>query len=193
MSLLPPKLNPSKVYLEVRMKDRKDVKFLIKPIWEICLIFLGGIFLGSCDSNTEKEASTDRQQAFDVPEGYMDEATQIPGFWLTTLEEIDTFIKDKVKKGHVEVVGTSAGGRPILSVSYGERREGEGTTTFSGSLSISDIAYYRGNNSDKLVYMGIAGVHGFELEGIMGVINMISVFETGKDLRGKEQPELASM
>ena len=41
--------------------------------------------------------------------------------------------------------------------------------------------------------MAIAGVHGFELEGIVGIVNLISVFETGKDLTGKAWPEIESM
>ena len=31
-------------------------------------------------------------------------------------------------------------------------------------------------------------VHGGEFEGIVGMVNLISVIETGKDLRGREWP-----
>ncbi|WP_461533154.1 hypothetical protein [Sinomicrobium sp.] len=126
-----------------------------------------------------------------VPDGYLDEAKQIPDYWMSTLSDIQRFTKEKVKKGQVEVCGTSAGGRPIISISYGTKRKGGGSTTFSGSTAVSDISVYRGEDSDKLVYMGIAGVHGFELEGIVGMLNLIEVFETGKDLKGKAWPELA--
>ena len=34
----------------------------------------------------------------------------------------------------------------------------------------------------------MAAVHGGEFEGIAGMVNLISVIETGKDLRGKEWP-----
>jgi hypothetical protein len=34
--------------------------------------------------------------------------------------------------------------------------------------------------------MGMAAVHGGEFEGIVGMVNLINVMETGKDLRGKE-------
>lgn len=162
-------------------------------IFEIALFLLTVLFIFSCNHSENEGSDAPPQHTFDIPEGYMDEAVEIPAFWLSTIEEIDTFIENNVKKGQVEVVGTSAGGRPIISVAYGEKRQGEGTTTFSGALSVSDIASYRGADSDKRVYMGIAGVHGFELEGIVGVLNMIAVFETGKDLRGQEQPELFAM
>jgi len=162
-------------------------------IFEIPLFLLAVLFMFSYNHNKNEGSDAPPQHTFDIPDGYLDEAVEIPPFWLSTIEEIDTFIKNNVKKGQVEVVGTSAGGRPSVSGSYGEKRQGAGRTTFSGALSVSDIASYRGADSDKRVYMGIAGVHGFELEGIVGVLNMIAVFETGRDLRGKEQPELFSM
>ena len=34
----------------------------------------------------------------------------------------------------------------------------------------------------------MAAVHGGEFEGIVGMVNLISVLENGKDLRGKEWP-----
>jgi len=40
------------------------------------------------------------------------------------------------------------------------------------------------------MYLGLAGVHGGEFEGIAGMVNLIAVLETGKDLRGKEWPEI---
>ena len=38
----------------------------------------------------------------------------------------------------------------------------------------------------------MAAVHGGEMEGIMGMVNLISVIETGKDLRGKEWPQITA-
>jgi len=70
---------------------------------------------------------------------------------------------------------------------------GKGTTTFSGSLGFRDVRAYRGPDHEKTVYWGIAGVHGFELEGITGMVNLVSVLETGKDIRGKEWPEITEL
>ncbi|MFD1629569.1 M14 family zinc carboxypeptidase [Pseudopedobacter beijingensis] len=161
-----------------------------KHLQHICLTSAAVILMAACSADNKKETTS---QTYYFPEGYLDEADQIPSFWIASIDEINNYLKTKVKKGKVETVGTSAGGRPIFSVSYGSKRTGKGTTTFSGSLGVYDIAPYRGKDNDKLVYMALGGVHGFELEGMMGVINMIEVFETGKDLSGKERPELASM
>ncbi len=34
-------------------------------------------------------------------------------------------------------------------------------------------------------------VHGGEFEGIVGAVNLLAVLETGKDLRGRDWPEIA--
>ena len=47
-----------------------------------------------------------------------------------------------------------------------------------------------GPDHNKTVYIGMSAVHCFELEGIVGTLNLISILETGKDFRGKEWPEI---
>jgi hypothetical protein len=131
--------------------------------------------------------------SFQIPQDYLREADKIPSFWLSSFEDASTFLKKTVRKGDGEVIGTSAGGRPIRAVFYGKQRQGKGTTTFSGSLGFGDIRAYRGPDYNKTVYMGMAGVHGGEFEGIVGIANLISVIETGKDLRGKEWPEITAI
>lgn len=166
--------------------------FIIKTVTYLGLTTIVSLFFLSCTSQNPEE--TFPAIAYDnIPEGYLDEAEEIPDFWLTTIEEINEYVKKRVKKGKVEICGTSAGGRSILSISYGKKRTGAGTTTFSGALALPGIESYRGTDHGKLVYMGLAGVHGFELEGIIGIINMLEVLETGRDLNGKEWTELSAL
>lgn len=132
-------------------------------------------------------------QTFNLPEGYLDEADSIPVFWKASSAEIADYLNSEVKTGKVELLGKSAGGRPIWGVGYGTPRKGNGTTTWSGASSIGDISKFRGPDSDKKVLLLIAGVHGFELEGIVGLMNLISVFETGMDLAGNPRPELVEL
>lgn len=160
-------------------------------LYQIFLVGIVAILIVACSEHKPKEREA--KHKYDIPEGYLAEEKQIPSFWITTNDEVNSYLKSKVKKGELKTVGKSAGGRPIMSVSYGKKREGVGTTTFSGSIAVSSTASYRGADSERTVYMAIGGVHGFELEGIMGIINMIQVFETGKDLNGNECPELAAM
>lgn len=130
---------------------------------------------------------------FELPKEFLTERKDIPSFWISTNEEIDIFIENNVKKGEVEIIGVSAGGRPIKAISYGEPRKWEGTTTFSGALGFRDVGAYRGPDHDKTVFMVVSGIHGGEFEGIAGTVNLISVIETGKDLRGKEWPEVIDL
>ncbi len=138
------------------------------------------------------EEITLNKYKFDIPEDYLLEPEQIPGFWLTTVDHVSDFLTQNIHKGKVEVLGHSAGGRPIYAVMYGQPRQGNGTTTFSGSLGFGKVQAYRGPDHDKTVYLAMASVHGGEFEGIVGIINLLSVLETGKDIRGKDWPEIHS-
>mgnify|MGYP005764463489 CR=1 FL=1 len=144
----------------------------------------------TCASCTQENG---KDFPYNVPQAYLEEASNIPAFWKATTREVNDFLQNYVRKGRYEFLGESAGGRPIYAVTYGSPRQGKGTTTYSGASSINKIATFRGPESYKKVYMAIAGVHGFELEGIVGIVNLISVFETGKDLTGKAWPEIESM
>jgi hypothetical protein len=153
-------------------------------IFLLLFLIITAIFLVYCNSPAEQQ----QKHAFTIPSDYLREAPDIPAFWISTYKGVNDFLEKRVKKGKVEVIGTSAGGRQIRAVFYGEPRHGTGTTTFSGSLGFGDVRAYRGPDHDKSVYMAIAAVHGGEFEGIVGMVNLISVLETGKDLRGKEWP-----
>ncbi len=115
--------------------------------------------------------------SFKVPKEYFEERENIPSFWVTSVDDVAEFLYNKVNKGQIKVIGTSAGGRPIRAVTYGKPRTGEGTTTFSGSLGFRDVGAYRGPDHKKTVYMGMAAVHGGEFEGIVGMVNLISVYK----------------
>lgn len=125
-----------------------------------------------------------------IPPEYLKEAPSIPSWWISDYEDVTNFLLKNVHKGKVEIIGTTAGGRPIRAVFYGSPRQGSGTSTFSGSLGFGDSRVYRGPDHDKKVYMAMAAVHGGEFEGIVGMVNLISVLETGRDLRGREWPQV---
>jgi hypothetical protein len=128
-----------------------------------------------------------------LPDEYLREAENIPGFWITDLADISTWLAANVKRGEVREIGRSSADRPILAVTYGRKREGVGTTTFSGSIGAKKLAAYFGPEHERKVYLAMGGVHASEYEGIMGIVNLISVLDTGQDLRGKDWPELAEL
>ena len=151
------------------------------------------LFVGSFCLNAQMRTYTIGNNTFSVPEKYLEEKNDIPSFWLNKVDDVAEFLYRTVKKGQIEVIGHSAGGRPVRAVVYGRARQGKGTSTFSGSLGFRDVKAYRGIDHEATVYWGMSAVHGFEVEGITGTVNLISVLETGKDLRGKAWPEITEL
>lgn len=137
-------------------------------------------------------ASALSARSFPIRRDYLVEADTIPDFWVGALDEVTRFLETRIRKGTVRVIGKTAGSRPIRAVFYGEPRKGKGTTTFSGSLGFGDSRAYTGPEHLKKVYMAMCGVHGGEFEGMVGAVNLLSVIETGADLRGKPWPGVAA-
>jgi len=143
-------------------------------------------------SGGSSSSSQQPSQFPDIPAGHLIEPAEIPDFWISTVEGVDRFLDQRIQKGTVRNIGTTAGGRPIRAVFYGQPRARKGTTTFSGSLGFEDVRAYLGPDYAKKVFLGLAGVHGGEFEGIVGMVNFLAVLETGRDLRGKPWPEIVS-
>jgi len=152
------------------------------------LVITMWLLLAGCSPQPQQRA----KQEFDIPKELLEEPADIPVFWKSTVQDVNDFLDQNVKKGEVRVIGTSAGGRPVKAVFYGKAREGTGTSTFSGSLGYGDVRAYRGPDHDKVVYIGMSAVHGGEFEGIIGTVNLINVLETGQDLRGKAWPGITA-
>lgn len=132
-----------------------------------------------------------RSQQFNIRRDYLVEAEHVPAFWQGSYEEVTRFLETRVRKGAVRIIGRSAGKRAIRAAFYGEPRKGRGTTTFSGSLGFRNSRAYTGPDHARKVYIALCGVHGGEFEAMVGAVNLLSVIETGADLRGKAWPGLA--
>ena len=90
-------------------------------------IIIGFIALAILFSCKTVDNSSVKDFQFNVPAEYLEEREDIPAFWLATTKEIEQFIKNNVHKGKWEMLGKSAGGRPIYAVTYGTQRSGKGT------------------------------------------------------------------
>ena len=133
------------------------------------------------------------ERTYPIRSGYLSQPETIPEFWLSTPENVRRFLDTRVGKGKVSEIGRSAGGRPIRAVFYGTPRGAKGTTTFSGSLGYRDVRAWIGPDHGRKVYWAMAAVHGGEFEGIVGAVNLVSVLETGADLRGKRWPGITEV
>jgi len=115
----------------------------------------------------------------------------IPDFYKSKLSDIDNEIAN-MKKGSFEVIATSPGGLPVYAVFYGEKEDFHNQANYNSAVAARNPAYYaRKNSGTKPVVYFIGPVHGQEVEGVTGLVNLIHIAETGKDYRGKEWPALS--
>lgn len=110
-------------------------------------------------------------------------------FWVTTIEDCYDALS-KVKKGEVKTLGFSAGNREIKYVTYGEKQDYNRTANYSSACGAFNPSYYANREGKAPTLMIVGATHGQETEGVAAIMNLISLIETGKDLRGKEVPEV---
>ena len=115
----------------------------------------------------------------------------IPAWWQNTLDERDASpLTSKNGRGHhlrYECWWTPAAGRP-----YGQAVTGHGTTTANGAISFGDIRGWLGPDHGKRPALVFSAIHGGELEGIVGTMNLLAMLETGTALAGRPPPALAA-
>jgi hypothetical protein len=116
--------------------------------------------------------------------------TNIPGFYKSKLTDIDQEL-EHVQAGNVESIATSPGGLPVYAVYYGEKEDFQSQANYNSAIGARNPEYYAKKSKEaKPVIFFIGPVHGQEAEGIVGLVNLIHIAETGKDHRGKEWQEL---
>lgn len=114
----------------------------------------------------------------------------IPEYFASSLTVIDEEA-DRVKKGEVRVVATSPGGHPVYAVYYGNKENFHSQANYNSAVAARNASYFaRKDSASKPVVFFLGPVHGHEVEGIAGLINLIHVAESGQDRRGKEWHDL---
>jgi hypothetical protein len=116
----------------------------------------------------------------------------IPEFYGSTLSDIEEEV-NHIEKGEVKVVATSPGGYPVYAVCYGKKDNFHSQANYNSAVAARDpLSYAKKDSSSKPVVFFLGPVHGQEVEGIVGLINLIHVAETGRDHRGQEWTSLKS-
>ena len=118
----------------------------------------------------------------------------IPVYYKTSLEDVEECVK-AIKKGHVDTLCTSPGGRPVYLIRYGKANTFERKANLSSALGASDPSCFADKSSPdyKPTLLLVGATHGGEFEGTMALLNLIQVLETGKDYAGTEFPELKGL
>ena len=116
--------------------------------------------------------------------------TDIPEFFKSKLSDIETEVKN-IKLGEFETITTSPGGLPVYAVYYGEKEDFNSHANYNSAVAARNPAFYaKKDSSTKPVVFFVGPVHGQEVEGIAGLVNLIHIAETGKDHRGKDWSSL---
>lgn len=109
---------------------------------------------------------------------------KIPNYWKSSLSDADNEVMN-IKRGTVDEF-TSAGGRKIYRIFYGEKNLFRRTANLSSAVGAKNKDYFadKKSRSYRPTLLLIGCQHGFEFEGSVALLNIIHAIETGKDYAG---------
>lgn len=111
-------------------------------------------------------------------------------YWKNSLKDIEMAMKN-VKVGNSRVIGYSAGKREIYLAEYGLKQNMGRRANYNSACGAGDPSFYaHKSGSIKPVVCFIGGIHGGEIEGVSGVLNLMHLLENGEDLRGNRWDSL---
>ncbi len=113
-----------------------------------------------------------------------------PDWWQTTLDAIaEAAAASRIAEARS--LGRSAGGRDLWCFTAGGAFEPQHPTATISSAMGSDNprCFFDPARRTRPVLVLIGSIHGGETEGIAACLDLLRLIETGRDLRGREQPE----
>ncbi|HIQ21824.1 MAG TPA: hypothetical protein EYH34_11400 [Planctomycetes bacterium] len=114
----------------------------------------------------------------------------LPAFWIGDVADLPGRWA-KLTRAEVRRIAVSPGGRPLHLIAYGQKERCPRHANFNSAIGGRDpTAYMDKASRQKPVVYFVGPVHGHEVEGLTGLVSLIQVMETGRDLRGRAQPEL---
>jgi len=117
----------------------------------------------------------------------------LPDFWIGDVKGLASRF-EHLERGRLTILGITPGGRPIHMVAFGIREPTSHKANFNSAIGGQDpTAYMDKAARKKPVILFIGPVHGQEVEGLTGLVNLVQIMETGKDLRGKTQEKLRQL
>jgi len=114
---------------------------------------------------------------------------ETPAFWKGRVEEIEAAVA-AVERGTVEGIAHSPGGRPVHLVSYGQQPNLARVANWNSAIAARKPDTYAKKPAGTPIVFILGPVHGQEMEGMVGIVNLLAVAENGTDLRGKAWPRL---
>ncbi len=108
----------------------------------------------------------------------MDEIMKsVPGYWKTSLEDIETTAA-RVKKGTARLLCMSAGNRPVYGMFYGKPNELKRSANLSSAMGAGNMKHYADKSAQdyKPTLFLVGAVHGGELEGTAALMNLVKPY-----------------
>jgi len=120
-------------------------------------------------------------------------ARQLPEFWIGNTDTLAARC-EKLARGRAETIAKSPGGRPLYLVTFGRHEPVRHQANFNSAVGGQDPSAYMDKAARRkpVVYF-LGPVHGHEVEGLTGLVNLIQIMETGRDLRGRDQAALRAL
>ena len=121
-------------------------------------------------------------------------ALPVPTWWTSHATQISAFLKRRVDPRCLQTLAVSPGHRAVKYAAYGTAEPHlRGSSNFNSAVGAGDsAAYFRRQSRRSPCLLILAGVHGAEVEGMIGALSILSIIETGKDLRGRAHPAFAA-
>lgn len=118
---------------------------------------------------------------------------KLPAFWIGDTKGLAVRF-DNLQRGTVTVITTTPGNRPIHLITYGKKETVTHRANFNSAIGAKDPSAYMDKAARaRPVVLFVGPVHGHEVEALTGLVNLVNIMETGKDLRGREQDKLRQL
>lgn len=118
---------------------------------------------------------------------------ELPEFWVGDLDRLKQCLSN-LKNAEVKTIAQSPGGRPIQLIAFGQREQVRHRANFNSAIGGREPSAYMDKTArTKPVVLFVGPVHGAEVEGLTGLVNLVKIMDTGYDLLGRDQSELRAL
>jgi hypothetical protein len=118
---------------------------------------------------------------------------QLPEFWIGDVPGLAERFQ-RLTTAEVKVLARSPGGRPMHLVSFGSPENLPSRANYNSAMGARDPSAYRDKAARKKpVILFVGPVHGHEVEALTGLVNLVAIMETGRDLRRRDQTALQAL
>ena len=148
----------------------------------LSIVISVGLAVSALGQKMTYEEAKERMQVPDLPEFWVGDVADLAARW------------EKISRGEVTCIAKSPGGRPLHLIAHGKREEVRHRANFNSAIGGRDPSAYMDKKARKKPVVFFVGpVHGHEVEALTGLVNLIEVMETGRDLCGRDQSELREL